>query len=350
MTRRFEYGALVVAVGLVAGVVGATLLKPLDKVPSAPKASLEIPETGFEAAAGVAANLIPVNTEDVRVDGRIRTLSIRVIDSGHTVSIKHTSDALSETFTRLGYSLDSVLSGGADVPRLFVASLPADLSRIRETRQRKRLFFQSILPLVLQANEEIKADRERLLALRRRLQAGDRLGAVDRLWLIVMAERYRVDRGDVEALVKRVDVIPPSLALAQAAEESGWGTSRFVREGNAVFGEWTFSRTGSLIPLKRDSGKAHRVKTFDSLLDSVRAYARNLNTHRAYRKFRHARSEFRRLGTPLDGMKLVDGLKSYSERGRKYVKTIRSIIAVNKLRRLDDARLSQSKTGDSPLI
>jgi Bax protein len=192
--------------------------------------------------------------------------------------------ALSETFAGLGSGLASVVSGKAEVPRLFLVSLPVGMEEIRQAEARKRLFFKAVLPLVLQVNEEVRADR---------------------LWLMIAADRYRVRVGDLAALARRMDVIPPSLALAEAAVESGWGTSRFAREGNALFGQWKFSASGDLVPLRRDPGKTHRVRAFDSLLDSVRAYVRNLNAHPFYQVFRQARSKMRPEGAPLDGSLLA---------------------------------------------
>ena len=127
------------------------------------------------------------------------------------------------------------------------------------------LWLGFLLPLVLQVNEEILRDRRRLWNLHFQTSLGMKTGPADRLWLMVMAERYGFERVSIEALLKRVDIIPPSLALAQAAEESGWGTSRFVREGNAVFGQWTYSNTGSLVPSRRDVDKQHRVSTIKKI-------------------------------------------------------------------------------------
>jgi Bax protein len=140
-------------------------------------------------------------------------------------------------------------------------------------------------------------------------------------------------------MIRRADIIPPSLALAQAAEESGWGTSRFALEGNALFGQWTFAVKGALVPKNRDAGKAHRVRAFTSLLDAVRAYVRNLNTHKAYRHFRRERQALRQADRQLAGTVLARTLSSYSERGNKYVRTIQSIITGNQLQNLDKARL-----------
>ncbi len=236
------------------------------------------------------------------------------------------------------------------MPRLFLASLPEDFGKIREVAERKALFFRTVLPLILQVNEEILADRRRLWNLRYRLRTGLRLEAADQLWLIVMSERYGVGEGDVDALLRRVDIIPTSLALAQAAEESGWGTSRFAREGNAIFGQWTFAGNGNLVPLRRDDGKVHEVRDFETLLDGAKAYARNLNTHRAYRNFRKLRAAMRRAGRPVEGAVLARTLLSYSERQSAYVESLLSIIAANGLSTLDDARLRAHGRDFQPLI
>ena len=256
--------------------------------------------------------------------------------------------AVAETFRRLDYDLDAVLSGDDGVPRIFLGVMPRDLGAIRQTARRKALFFQTMLPLVLRVNEEIVTNRRRLWQLRHRLRVGERLSAVDRLWLVVMAERYGVRRDDLDGMAQRVDTIPVSLALAQAAEESGWGTSRFAREGNAMFGEWTFSATAGLKPRNRDQGASHRVRAFDRLIDSVRAYAHNLNTHRAYREFRSQRAALRRQGRPLDGTALAGALHRYSERGADYVAGIRAIISANDLSRLDGVRLRPPATPSKP--
>ncbi len=264
-------------------------------------------------------------------------------------AIGGTARALSAAFGAIGYHFEKVIAGERTVPRLFLASLPKDLAMVPENKKRKALFFGSVLPLVLQVNEEILADRKRLWKLRFRVRLGNKPDAADRLWLDVMTERYRVKRrdtvADIDALISRVDIIPPSLALAQAAEESGWGTSRYVREGNAIFGQWTFSQSGGLIPKNRDADKKHRVRAFASLTDSVRAYALNLNTHRAYRGFRKTRAVIRRQGAPLDGRVLAGRLTAYSERGPVYVESLRGLIDTNNLQRLDDARLDGGKGG-----
>ena len=193
---------------------------------------------------------------------------------------------------------------------------------------------------MLQVNEQILEDRTRLKHLKTAQQQGP-LSALDRLWLAVMAERYGTKRGNIDAVLKRHDVVPPSLALAQAATESAWGSSRFVREGNAMFGEWTFSPEHlGLVPAGRDLGKTHRVRAFTSLYESIDSYVTNLNKHRAYKEYRVMRSAMRDQGQPLDGMRLAGTLHRYSERGADYVNELRAIISSNDLRLVDDAQLS----------
>ncbi|MCC7017417.1 MAG: glucosaminidase domain-containing protein [Rhodospirillales bacterium] len=249
--------------------------------------------------------------------------------------------SLAEAFGQLGYELAAVADGVAGVPRLILAALPHDLAEVPETAERKAIFFRAVLPLVLRVNEEILAERKKLLDIRKRLRAHTHIAQAERLWLQAMAERYETTPGDVEQLVNRVDTIPPSLALAQAAEESGWGSSRFVRDGNALFGQWTTVDEGHQLPLARDEGRTHRVAGFPSLLESTRAYARNLNSHRAYREFRDARADARAEGRTPSGFELAGKLARYSQRGAAYVNRLRGLIVVNELRDLDGAKLDE---------
>lgn len=329
MAMKFEHGALGLVGILVAGLVAANMIRP------------PLGETSAPRAVSRVSVPVPVRPEKSELPG---------LQPAAGIAVRPTVRKLSDSFQRMGYDLQAVLSGDGRVPRLFLAGLPSDLADVRDATARKAIFFQTILPLILQANEEVLADRQRLWRLRHHLRLGERLNATDRLWLAVMAERYRVKRGDVDALLNRVDIVPPSLALAQSAEESGWGTSRFGHEGNALFGMWTTARDGGLTPSKRDQGKTHKIKAYDSLLDSVRSYVRNLNRHRAYRKFRRARALMRRAGAPVDGTALAGELKAYSQRGEDYVRAIRTIIEANGLRRLDDARLSESGAAAEPSI
>ncbi len=329
MAMKFEHGALGLVGAMVFGLVAANVIRPPLGEPPAPSAVSRMPAP------------VPVRPGKSQLPG---------LQPVAGMAVRLTVRKLSDAFQRMGYDLQTVLSGDGRVPRLFLAGLPSDLADVRDTTVRKAIFFQSVLPLILQINEEVLADRRRLWQLRYHLRLGERLNATDRLWLAVMAKRYGVKRGDIDALLNRVDIVPVSLALAQSAEESGWGTSRFGRDGNALFGMWTTARDGGMTPLRRDPGKTHKVKAYGSLLESVRSYVRNLNRHRAYRQFRRARARMRRAGAPLEGAVLAGELTAYAERGADYVAAIRTIIEANGLRRLDDARLSETGTAAKPSI
>ena len=250
-----------------------------------------------------------------------------------------TSNTLFRMFARIKYDFNSVQAGQVPIPRLFVKNLPSDMRRIKATKDRKELFLLSVLPLILKVNDEIWAERKKLIKLKKLIKNRIKLSAEDRLWLAVVEDRYKVVHGDLDALEVGMDIIPPSLALAQAAEESGWGTSRFVIEGNALFGQWTDNKKNGLIPLGRMTNQNHRIKAFPSLLDGVRAYARNLNTHQAYRLFRADRSQLRRSGQILSGQKLSLHLALYSERGKNYVRSLQKIITSNSLEKFDHLEL-----------
>lgn len=262
---------------------------------------------------------------------------IRPVTSLHFPDMRTATAA----FGRRGYQLDRVRAEGI-VPRVFLAKLPTDLKAAATVIARKQLFLQTILPLVLHVNETTLEQRKRALALYDAARAGFRLSKQDKDWLGELHRYYRVAEGDAAELFRRIDVVPPSLALAQAAEESGWGTSRFAQEGNAIFGQWTANDAHGLVPQKRNADARHAVQRFAELAGSVRAYIRNLNTHGAYREFRTKRATLRQRPMPLNGYALASTLRRYSERGEAYVETLRSLIRSNKLRHFDRAKL----TGD----
>ena len=245
---------------------------------------------------------------------------------------------LRSVFAELGYDIARIGADGLSVPRLFVSPLPDDLASVRPAAARKKLFVQAILPQVLLVNELVLASRKRLLALKDGIEAGS-LGRRDREWLDEIKNRYRVEGDDFAELISRVDAVPVALALAQAAIESGWGTSRFAREGNALFGQWTWARRGGLVPEKRDQGAKHSIRAFRQIADSVFAYVRNLNSHSAYARFRRVRAAIRRSGGRLDSITLSTKLDRYSQRGDAYVADIRGIIERNRLDRLANATL-----------
>jgi len=316
---KFEHGALGILACVITALIGLNVMVPPHNTTSAPDQVMNM----------------------VTASGPRSSPAENLLDSANTAEtwrVKN-SQSLWKAYRRLNYDFKAVVEDDALVPRVALTKLPHDIGAISEVKKRKAMFFKTVLPLVLKVNEQIRADRRKLWEIRYRRAMGLAIPAVDRLWLAVAAERYRVKRGNMKALFKRMDIVPPSLALAQAAEESGWGTSRFVQEGNAIFGQWTFSTQDVLVPEQREDGKSHGIKVFDNLAASVRAYMHNLNTHRAYREFRATRSVMRRHGAPLDGLVLAAKLRRYSGRGWEYILSLKSIILGNKLRSLDDARL-----------
>ena len=292
-------------------------------------------------ALGPAAGWKPA--EDLTVETRFEVPSDSKLEKPTQVMRVGSTEKLASLFADMDYSLNSPASDQVEVPRVFLASLPSDLDSLSSTDTRKLLFVQTMLPLILKANETILLDRGQLLALRARTEAGRTPTAEDAAWLNDLADRYGADSTDFDKLLRRVDVIPPSLALAQAAEESGWGTSRFVRQGNAVFGQYTFSEELGLAPIDREDGKNHYIRSYDHLLDGVKSYMRNLNTHAAYKGFRKDRAQMRANGQRIDGYKLAGDLVSYSERGDEYVSTIQNLIRANSFEPLDKARLRGGK-------
>ena len=258
-----------------------------------------------------------------------------------------TSADLDDKFSKVGFDL-SEIRGGAAVPRLTLVSLPRDLPDLRSVEARKNLFIRVMLPLVLQANEHVRHERTRLLNLKARR---GNLGQADLNWLSSVSKKYGVKEPilakQLSELKRRIDIIPPSLALAQAAEESGWGTSRFALDGNAVFGQWTFTKGKGIVPANRESGKNHEVKAFTRLHKSITSYVHNLNTHWAYKEFRVSRALTRARKDRLRGKDLISSLKKYSQRGEDYVRTIKTIIRVNGFSEFDGARLRKRVGGET---
>ena len=223
--------------------------------------------------------------------------------------------------------------------------LPQEIKMIENTKKRKEFFIQIILPLVLQENNNIKIDRKRLFSIINKSNNTD----LEKKWLEKKYKQYGISSKDLSVLKIRMDEIPVSLAIAQAAKETGWGTSRFAQEGNALFGQWTWSGEG-LKPKDSEKNEGHKVMKFNVLQASVRAYQRNLNTHSSYKDFRLARAKLRDLGKDLDSLVLVYYLNEYAETGNQYVEVLKKIIEQNSLKDFDDAKLLPSSIELESLI
>jgi len=284
-----------------------------------------VPETPDHAAAP-AATPAPVATP------RFRAMTGTTGDAAGTFQSE---------IAVLDYIVEGIGHGASPVPRTLPARLPRALRSVT-TEQRKTLFIKLILPLVVHANAAIRADRARLSRLAERMASGRPLDAGDTAWVTTKMKRYQVSRGGIDELLRRVDTVPVSLALAQAAVESGWGTSRFAQTGQALFGQWTYDPELAMVPQGREDYQKHGIQRFRRLLDSTEAYMRNLNTHPAYADFRAARARMREAaGGRLDALGLAKTLLLYSERGEAYVSTVRTVIQANRLYELDDAVLDE---------
>ena len=256
-----------------------------------------------------------------------------------TDSVRLSAATIKQLFEDTNYSLKDVRKNKLVKP-VALTLLPQEIKMIENTKKRKEFFIQIVLPLIVKENNNIRIDRKTLF----RVINKSNNSVAEKQWLEKKYKQYGVKSGDLSSLKVRMDEIPVSLAIAQAAKETGWGTSRFAQEGNALFGQWTWSGEG-LKPKDADADKGHKVMKFNVLQASVRAYQRNLNTHRTYKEFRKARAELRDLNKPLDSMELSKYLNKYAETGNQYVEVLQKIIKQNKLKDFDDARLLPS-SGD----
>lgn len=253
------------------------------------------------------------------------------------------ADGLHDVLDQTGYALRPIRRGDSRVPRLLVESLPEDFDTRMVVEARKRTFIRTVLPLILKANEEVRLERRRLISLEEQILSGRELAEDDQIWLDRLADKYRAAPGDYVALLRRVDTVSPTLALAQAIEESGWGRSRFAREGNALFGQRAWSAGAGFVPEERAEGERFEVRAFDSLLDSVRSYVINLNRHYAYEDYRVVRARMRARDTQLDAQQLAQTLINYSERREDYVDALIGLIKTNRLDDFEVAQLSSAR-------
>ena len=254
-------------------------------------------------------------------------------------SVRLSASTIKQLFEDTDYNLKDVRKKKLVKP-IALTLLPQEIKMIENTKKRKEFFIQIVLPLIIKENNNIRLDRKTLFSI---INKSNNTQA-EKQWLEKKYKQYGVRSKDLSTLKIRMDEIPVSLAIAQAAKETGWGTSRFAQEGNALFGQWTWSGEG-LKPKDADEGKGHKVMKFNVLQASVRAYQRNLNTHRTYREFRKARAELRDLNKPLDSMQLSKYLNKYAETGNQYVEVLQKIIEQNNLKDFDDAKLLPS-SGD----
>ena len=267
-----------------------------------------------------------VNENDILFD-------IFSLNNLETDTVRLNASTIKQLFEDTGYNLKDVRKKKLVKP-VALTLLPQEIRMIENVKKRKDFFIQIVLPLIIQENNNIRLDRKTLFNIINKSNNT----ASEKEWLEKKYKQYGVNSKDLSVLKIRMDEIPTSLAIAQAAKETGWGTSRFAQEGNALFGQWTWSGEG-LKPKEAKKGEDHKVMKFNVLQASVRAYQRNLNTHSSYKDFRKARAEFRDLNKPLDSIELSKYLNKYAETGNQYVEVLQKIITQNKLKDFDDAKL-----------
>jgi len=254
-------------------------------------------------------------------------------------------------FDKLNYTPEAWQAGIREIPRVYLPIIGdrwgSSSSKEITTENKKRLFFRALAPLILRSNELIMLDRERLGDIKSAFNKNTPLDQMDQIWILKLAKEYRLNSEKdelttsiLDELWLRVDVIPVSLALAQAAEESGWGTSRFAALGNAVYGQWSWGKDAIKPEQQREELGDYGIASFESLQQSICAYMINLNTHSAYSDLRDKRAELRVRGEKIQGTVLAEQLTRYSERGEEYVKGLKSLMDYNRLNPTDDAYLS----------
>ena len=239
-------------------------------------------------------------------------------------------------FKDVDYDLRQVRSNKLVKP-IYFTQFPKDLDELQSVRLKKETFIKIVLPLIVAENEKILSDRKKLITLSGKKFTTD----LEKQWLRQKLLEYKVKKGNMEELLLRMDIIPNSIALAQAAKESGWGTSRFALEGNAIFGQWTWSGQG-IAPLDRANNKNHKILKFPILRASVKAYQNNLNTHKSYEKFREKRMNLRKKNKIVSGLDLTETLKNYAQTGSEYTKKLNQIIKQNNLTDFETVRLVNS--------
>ena len=281
---------------------------------------------------------------DTKTNNQYLFEDILAFDDLPNDSVRLSAATIAELFESTKYDLNEVRKTKLVKP-VSLTLLPNEIKKIENVKKRKNLFIQIILPLVIKENQNIRLDRKKLFSILNK----SKNSRAQKNWLESKFKQYGVVNKDLLTLKMRMDEIPVSMAIAQAAKETGWGTSRFALEGNALFGQWTWSGEG-LKPIDAGNNTTHKVMKFKVLQASVKAYQRNLNTHSSYKNFRSARAELRDAGKELDSMLLSEYLDKYAETGKEYVKILQKIIRQNNLTDFDDARLLPSSVELKSLI
>jgi len=282
--------------------------------------------------------------EDDEVDFKDLFTDVFEFDINEQDTVRLSASTLNQLFIDENYNLKDIRKNKLVKP-IAIDLLPSEIKSIENTRKKKELFIQIVLPLILEENKKIKLERKTLFSILNKNSNSE----AEKNWLKSKFKQYGVVNRDLPTLKIRMDEIPVSLAIAQAAKETGWGTSRFAQEGNALFGQWTYTGEG-IKPAKSEKNENHKVMKFKILKASVRAYQRNLNTHKSYREFRKVRAIQRDVLGDLNSLELVNYLDKYAETGNEYIKILKKIIEQNKLTDFDDAKILPNSKKEKSLI
>ena len=296
--------------------------KPVAKKPEVKKPEIKKPEVKKEAKKP---------KEKLKLDVKRKNVDEVILPN---LNLK--TETVLNLFKDVEYDLGKVRSQKLVKP-IYFTQFPRDLDALGSTKLKKETFIKIVLPLIVAENERILADREKLIVLSDKKFTTD----LEKQWIRQKLLEYKVKKGNLKELIVRMDIIPTSIALAQAAKESGWGTSRFALEGNAIFGQWTWSGQG-IAPLDRESNKNHKILKFPILRASVKAYQNNLNTHKSYSKFRQKRQVLRDKNKKISGLELTETLNNYAQTGSEYTKILNQIIKQNRLTDFEPVRLINS--------
>ena len=282
--------------------------------------------------------------EDEEVNLKDLFTDVFEFDINEQDTVRLSASTINQLFKDEDYNLKDIRKNKLVKP-ITIDILPSEIKSIENTRKRKELFIQIVLPLILEENKKIKLERKTLFSILNKNSNSE----AEKNWLKSKFKQYGVVNRDLPTLKIRMDEIPVSLAIAQAAKETGWGSSRFAQEGNALFGQWTYTGEG-IKPAKSDKNENHKVMKFKILKASVRAYQRNLNTHKSYREFRKVRAIQRDVLGDLNSLELVNYLDKYAETGNEYIKILKKIIEQNKLTDFDDAKILPNSKKEKSLI
>ena len=272
--------------------------------------------------------------ENINLDNIYDDIDVFSSNDENTNTSRLSASTIEQLFKDTDYTLKKVKKTKLVNIGINLDHLPTEMKNIENTKKRKNLFIQIILPLIIEENLKIKLDRKKLFVI---LNKNNNTKS-DLEWIGKKFKQYGVSKNDFPTLKTRMDEVPVSLAIAQAAKETGWGTSRFAQKGNALFGQWTWSGDG-IKPAGAEIDSTHKVASFKVLKASVKAYLRNLNTHPSYKQFRKERAIQRDNDEKLNSLELVKYLDKYAETGIEYTKILSKIIRQNSLTEFDDVKI-----------